>query len=454
MTTANHRIRQVLGALRCSLDGLSDGELLARFVTAHDEAAFARLVRIHGPMVLSVCRRVLQHADDSEDAFQATFLILARKAHAVVRRDAVGGWLYRVAYRTAQEARAMRARRRAVEVQADQAPEPAAPATPPRDWREIFDEELGRLPAKYQSVVVLCDLEGRSRREASQRLGIPEGTVSSRLVYGRKRLAARLARRGVTVGGGAMAAALAPAAVVSAALIEQTATAAAHVTAGNLTAVSTPVAILMKGVLKAMLMMKLKALAGILILAACVIGVGGVVFPGAGAQTTTGPLQKALNEKPGKPANELEGLRRENELLRLNLQVTLEKLKVLESAHAAGKEIASENAEVLRKRRQAAIDEVHAALKRLTDARNDGERWQAGAALDQAVGRVKREFGIAPKAASTGAPAAEAPSPNPQTPGDLVPSVSPVPGTTVPPPGSIPPPKKGAPAVGVGPAKS
>src|SRR3984957_16306299 len=121
MQETTNRLHKVLANLRVSCDALSDGQLLARFVTGQDEAAFAMLVRRHGPMVLGVCRRVLRHSQDAEDVFQATFLILARKARSVRNRDLIGSWLYRVAYRAAQEARAMRARRRAKEKQMDDA---------------------------------------------------------------------------------------------------------------------------------------------------------------------------------------------------------------------------------------------------------------------------------------------------------------------------------------------
>jgi RNA polymerase sigma factor (sigma-70 family) len=257
MKTAPNRLRHILGSLHCTLDGLSDGQLLARFVAGQDEVAFARLVRVHGPMVMSVCRRVLQHAQDAEDAFQATFLILARKGRAVAHGDALGGWLCRVAYRTALEARAMRARRRTREKQVDTVPHPEVPPAEPRDWQAVLDQELSRLPEKYQTAIVLCDLEARSRRDAAVQLGIAEGTLSSRLAYGGKMLAARLARRGVTLGAGALAAALSDA-VASAAvpwpLVSKTAKAAALVAVGQLATVSTPVTVLMKGVQNAMIL--------------------------------------------------------------------------------------------------------------------------------------------------------------------------------------------------------
>src|SRR5438067_7467271 len=139
----------------------SDGQLLGRFIARRDEAAFAALVERHGPMVLAVCRRVLGDVHDAEDAFQATFLVLVRKATSIVRPDRLGPWLYGVTYRTALEVRGRRARRRANEKEATDMP--AAPATAEEaatDLRPILDEEVGRLPAKYRVPFVLCYLEG------------------------------------------------------------------------------------------------------------------------------------------------------------------------------------------------------------------------------------------------------------------------------------------------------
>src|SRR5262249_51181418 len=156
-------------------------------------AAFAALLRRHGPMVLGVCRRLVSNASDAEDAFQATFLVLARKAASVVPRELVGNWLYGVAYRTALKAEALSARRRAVERQVEAVPDPpTSPEQVGRDLRPLLDRELERLPAKYRVPVVLCDLEGRTRREVAGQLGIPEGTLSSRLAAARKLLAGRL----------------------------------------------------------------------------------------------------------------------------------------------------------------------------------------------------------------------------------------------------------------------
>jgi RNA polymerase sigma factor (sigma-70 family) len=245
----------------------ADGDLLEAFVRGHDEAAFAALVRRHGPMVLGVCRRLLRHAQDAEDAFQATFLVLARKAAAVRPRGQVGNWLYGVARRTALEARRRNARRRGHEQ--------AAMSTHPNsqdaadlwgDLQPLLDDELARLPDKYRTAVVLCDLEGRPRREAAQELRVPEGTLSSRLAGGRKLLAARLRQRGVELGAGALAVLLArqgtPA--VPAALATATARVGVVTITGGTAAVSAEVAALTAEVLRTMWITKYKWAAALL----------------------------------------------------------------------------------------------------------------------------------------------------------------------------------------------
>jgi len=181
----------------------TDAELLGRFVDQGDEAAFAMLVRRHGALVWGVCRRALGH-HDSEDAYQATFLVLARKAATVRPRDALPNWLHGVARRTALAARADVAKRHSRERQPAVLPEPPAPAPTPPD--DALDQELARLPEMYRVAVLLCDLEGRTGKEAARLLSLPEGTLSTRLRTGRRMLADRLARRGLAVPGGTLAA--------------------------------------------------------------------------------------------------------------------------------------------------------------------------------------------------------------------------------------------------------
>jgi RNA polymerase sigma factor (sigma-70 family) len=192
LSQAVRHLRNVL-AVR-EIAGLTEAELWARYVRQSDEAAFETLVHRHGPMVFDVCRRILGNEQDAEDAFQATFLVLVRKAASLHSPGSLANWLYGVARRTALEARNAAARRRAKEA-----------SVPPRsldtdhssaELRTVIDQELARLAEKYRATLVLCDLEGKTRSEAARLLGLAEGTVASRLARGRSILAKRLARRG------------------------------------------------------------------------------------------------------------------------------------------------------------------------------------------------------------------------------------------------------------------
>ena len=184
-----------------TVGGLTDGQLLERFTNRDGdgaELAFASLVERHGPMVLRVCRTVLRDAHEAEDAFQATFLILALKAGSIRGRDSLTAWLYSVAYNVAATARSSAARRRSHELKAGQ----TRVARLHRRCREddlgpVIHEELDRIPERYRTVLVLCCLEGLTQHQAAQQLGWPLGTVQSRLARGRERLRARLARRGL-----------------------------------------------------------------------------------------------------------------------------------------------------------------------------------------------------------------------------------------------------------------
>jgi RNA polymerase sigma factor (sigma-70 family) len=164
-TTPTTQMIQHLRRMLQDEAGLTDGQLLGRLVERRDEAAFGALVEHHGPMVWNVCRRLLSH-HEAEDAFQATFLVLFRKAASILRRDVVANWLYGVARQTALQARRTVARRRVRERQVTEMPEPAV--TQPDPWGDLqplLDEELSRLPNKYRGVIVLCDLEGKTRSD-------------------------------------------------------------------------------------------------------------------------------------------------------------------------------------------------------------------------------------------------------------------------------------------------
>src|SRR5580692_1985507 len=186
----------------------SDGELLTRFLNQRDNDALAGLVERHAPMVWGVCRRILRNHHDAEDAFQATFIVLVRKAASVVPREMVGNWLYGVAYQTAVRLRAIAVKRGARETQVIEMPEPVVAEARGDDLLLLLDQELSCLPEKYRVMIVLCDLESKTRIEVARQLAIPEGTVASRLARARGMLAKRLARHGLAVSGGSLPAAL------------------------------------------------------------------------------------------------------------------------------------------------------------------------------------------------------------------------------------------------------
>lgn len=175
-----------------------DGELLERFIEQGDESAFASLVHRHGSMVLGVCRRVLNDWQRAEDAFQVTFLVLARKAESLTRPELLGNWLHGVAYRIALKARSHAARQRAYERHAAaMLPMESQPNESARELREVLDKELDRLPEKYRTPLVLCYLEGKTNEEAARLLNCPIGSMSDRLARGRGLLRARLTRYGL-----------------------------------------------------------------------------------------------------------------------------------------------------------------------------------------------------------------------------------------------------------------
>jgi RNA polymerase sigma factor (sigma-70 family) len=253
------RLGVVISQLRRALqqEATTDGELLGKFVERRDEAAFEALVRRHGPMVFGVCRRLLCHVQDAEDAFQATWLVLVRRAPSIVDRHLLGNWLYGVACRTALEARVKNARRRKKELHVEPRRDSEAVW---QDFRPLLDRELSHLPDKYRVPIVLCDLEGRSRKEAARQLQIPEGTLSSRLATARKTLAERLTRRGLVLSAPALALSQAPAsAALRDSLVASAVRSAALVAAGQASlAISSDVTALAEKVIRTMILVKLK----------------------------------------------------------------------------------------------------------------------------------------------------------------------------------------------------
>jgi RNA polymerase sigma factor (sigma-70 family) len=260
-----------------------DVQFLDRFVRQRDEAAYEAILRRHGPMVLGTCLRVLNNFHDAEDAFQATFLVLARKAGSIGRGESLGGWLYRIAYRAALKAKTQASRRYARESPLEDTP--AADSVADLAWgelRPVLDEELNRLPGRYRDAVVLCYFEGKTYAEAAQALGLAEGTVSSRLARARDLLRKRLVRRGLTLSSGLLATVFSQKALAVAlpiAWVNSTAQAALRFTAGKAGAgaVSEPVTLLTEGVLQAMFPSKFRLVAAVL-LTVTLLGSGAAVL--------------------------------------------------------------------------------------------------------------------------------------------------------------------------------
>jgi RNA polymerase sigma factor (sigma-70 family) len=281
---------------------LPDHELLHRFHARQDEAAFHALLHRHGPMVLDVCRAVLGRAADAEDAFQATFLVLTRKAGSLRKAASLGSWLHGVAYRTALKARAQSATRQVYEARA-----PVRQASEPDDlsWREVqrvLHEELNRLSERYRLPLVLCYLQGKTQEQAADELGLAKSTLRERVERGRDLLRARLVRRGLGPSA-VLAVAAWPAAKASAAvplsLVTSTLEAASLFAAGPLAdagALSTNAVTLMEGVLKTMLPSKIKTAAALGLVLLTFIGGTLALLPGLAARDETAKKAEATGD--------------------------------------------------------------------------------------------------------------------------------------------------------------
>jgi RNA polymerase sigma factor (sigma-70 family) len=263
----------------------TDRQLLGKFAASHDQEAFARLVARHGPMVLRVCRRVLQHQEDAEDAVQAVFIVLASQAHAIRKGEALAAWLHGVAHRTALKAKRTAARRRNHEAAARAQASRAAGSPCWDDVKAVLDEEIQRLPGAFRAAFVVCVLEGKTGREAARELGIPSGTVSSRLTWARKRLQRRLASRGIELT--ALLAAVSVAEFGQSAMptflaSRQTFASWIAAAAGGGTAqVSPQVAALASGVNRTLMLTKAKLVLGLAVAAAALTLGGASSFPHA-----------------------------------------------------------------------------------------------------------------------------------------------------------------------------
>jgi RNA polymerase sigma factor (sigma-70 family) len=317
--------------------GLTDGQLLGAFLDQRGESAFAALVRRHGPMVWGICRRVLSNHHDAEDAFQATFLVLVRKAASVDPPEMVGNWLYGVAHQTARKARAITAKRQAREKQMTDLPEVGVKEPDRRHGLEdVLHQELGRLPEKYRVAIVLCDLEGRTRKDVARQLGVPDGTLAARLARGRAMLAKRLARHGFT---GAVGSALpvvmkrsawasVPASVMCSTIRVGLSGAGGRLSTGGLASPS--VTALTEGVLKTMLLKKVKTTIGLLVLGIAAVGLAGTAGVAADAWTAR---TQAVDPPPAAAAPT-----QANPSLEETLKAILQRLDALEKrlAHVEG----------------------------------------------------------------------------------------------------------------------
>jgi RNA polymerase sigma factor (sigma-70 family) len=296
-------LNRVIGLVRriaaSSHATLSDAQLLNAFRAAADEAAFEALVRRHGAMVLGTCRRILAQPQDVDDAFQATFLVLVRKAHSIRQPELLGPWLHAVACRTARKARALLMRRRHRERPITDLDHPATfDREPVHDVRAWLDDALNRLPERYRAALILCELQGRSRQQAADALGVPEGTLSSRLARGRQMLSQLLSRRGGVLSTAALTALAAdgPTNAAPPSLVRATVRAALATTVAD--AVLGPMNFLTQGAAKAMLSTKSQ------LMLACVLGLllGAVFFPRSGTaeQASEGLPAPVLPVRPDK----------------------------------------------------------------------------------------------------------------------------------------------------------
>ncbi|MHB1557531.1 MAG: RNA polymerase sigma factor [Isosphaeraceae bacterium] len=288
-----------------TLTGQSDAQLLGRFLGGGEgsaEPAFRELLDRHGPMVMAVCRQVLGRAADADDAFQATFLVLVRRARSIRVGDSLAPWLYAVAIRTARRARFAASRQRTIDAETlAETVEESADAALDLDVRPMLHEELARLPGKYREPIVLCHLEGKSHEEAARLLAWPVGTVSGRLSRGRQLLKDRLERRGVAVPSAMLATSRwldlpsATAELLSPPLVESTLAAAARLaTAGTIPAA---VQSLTQGVLRTMLLDKIKTVS--LALVVLGIGTGGVAWTLHASRAANSP--EPQQAAPGAP---------------------------------------------------------------------------------------------------------------------------------------------------------
>jgi len=288
---------------RTGVSVLGDAELLQRWLDQRDEAAFEVLLWRHGAMVLGVCRRLLHNTQQIEDAFQATFLILVRKAASLRTRSSLASWLYKIAYRIALHSRTSDSRRHQGE---QPGREPMVEGDDDllwRDLRPVLDEEINHLPERYRSAFVLCYLQGKTNAEAARELGCPVGTILSRLAWARERLRGKLTRRGVTLSGALLASLwpqLADAAVTSGLI---------RTTLGLTTTGVVPVTVnsLVKGVLQAMVWTRIKLLTMLFLCVGVLTTATGLFYRAQAGDTALSPARPAAVD-PAQPGPAIKGV--------------------------------------------------------------------------------------------------------------------------------------------------
>jgi RNA polymerase sigma factor (sigma-70 family) len=302
--TADH-VRRLA---RCSAGERTDKELLEAFTRRQDEGAFAALVSRYSALVMGVCRRALGHHHDAEDAFQATFLVFARKAGSIRRQEALASWLYGVAHRAALDVKRCLLRQRDKEQRGAR----REATGPPEDlsWREVqglLDEEVEALPESFRQAFVLCAMHGLSKPEAARQLGLKEGTVASRLARARRRLQQRLADRGVTLSALMGVLELSREGAVAGASVRATAALVVADAAGACSSSTVParVAALADGVTSAMLLTKTKVATALVLLGALLAAGAGVLFAPLAAQPSTGQ-EKSTPAAKGKAVGHLQ----------------------------------------------------------------------------------------------------------------------------------------------------
>jgi RNA polymerase sigma factor (sigma-70 family) len=385
------RVRNAVAVQSCCQ--LADQELLQRYVAAQDESAFAALVKRHGSMVMGLCWRILRHQQDAEDAFQATFLVFARKAGTIRKRDSIASWLHSVAFRAANKLRASQARRRARcqtpfgnETLLDVPQADFSRDLSFRETQRVLEEELNRLPDKYRAPLLLCCVEGRTRDEAAHQLGWRLGVLRGRLDRGRELLRARLVRRGLSLSvallalgvAGTSQAALAPA-LLSSTVQAAIGAARSLSAAGAATAQATALA---HGVIQAMFLAKVKIIAvGLLTFTFLGAGAGFLTYqaqaqdgqPVARVQTKQGAKQPPVEAMDAAQLKrEIERLRLELEQTRLLLKLANQEILELRAARADAAALEKANrhaAELARKRAEALeLDAEQRARKAVADA--------------------------------------------------------------------------------------